>query len=172
VVFDRFHLAQHCNHAVDDVRRATWRQLQGRERVEFKRTRFLWLANSENLVRAKRTQLSGLLCLNSPIVKGYLLKEDLRRFWEYRSTVWAAGHLRQWLWRASRSRLAPFQQLAKLLRTHLAGVLAWTRLRVTNGALEGMNNKVNAISHRAFGYGTTWAHIANIYHGCVGLPLP
>jgi transposase len=172
VVFDRFHLTQHCNRAVDDVRRQTWRQLEGHAKVEFKRTRFLWLTNPENLTRAKRTRLSGLLRLNSPIVRGYLLKEDLRRFWEYRYSAWAAGHLRQWLWRASHSRFAPFQKLATMIRAHLDGVLAWTRIRVTNGALEGMNNKVKGISHRAFGYRTTWAYIANIYHCCAGLPLP
>jgi transposase len=172
VVFDRFHLTQHCHRAVDDVRRQTWRQLEGPAKVEFKRTRFLWLTNPENLTRAKRTRLSGLLRLNSPIVRGYLLKEDLRRFWEYRYSAWAAGHLRQWLWRASHSRLAPFQKLATMIRAHLDGILAWTRIRVTNGALEGMNNKVKGISHRAFGYRTTWAYIANIYHCCAGLPLP
>lgn len=172
LVFDRFHITQHLNRAVDEVRRQTWRQMAGREKVEFKRTRFLWLSNPENLRREERTRLSGLLRLNSPIVKGYLLKEDLRRFWDYRSTAWAEAHLRQWLWRAAHSRLEPFKKLARMLRTHLDGVLAWTRIRVTNGALEGMNNKVKVISHRAFGYRTTWTYIANIYHCCAGLPLP
>jgi transposase len=172
VVFDRFHVSQHLSRAVDEVRRQTWRQMQGRDKAEFKKTRFLWLTNPENLRREQRTRLSGLLRLNSPIVKGYLLKEDLRRFWEYRSTAWADGHLRQWLWRASHSRLAPFQKLARMLRTHRDGVLAWTRIRVTNGALEGMNNKIKVISHRAFGYRTTWTYIANIYHCCADLPLP
>jgi transposase len=167
---DRFHLSQHLSRAVDEVRRQTWRGLAGREKAEFKRTRFLWLRNPENLRREERTRLSALLRLNSPIVKGYLLKEDLRRFWPYRSTAWAAGHLRQWLWRAAHSRLEPFQKLARMLRTHLDGVLAWTRLRVTNGALEGMNNKVKVISHRAYGYRTSWAYILSIYHCCAGLP--
>lgn len=168
IVFDRFHLTQHLSRAVDEVRR----QMAGREQAEFKKTRFLWLANPENLQRKERTRLSALLRLNSPIVKAYLLKEDLRRFWDYRYTAWAAAHLRQWLWRASHSRLEPFQKLAQMLRTHLDGVLAWTRIRVTNGALEGMNNKIKAISHRAYGYRTSWAYIANIYHCCAGLPLP
>ena len=172
LVFDRFHLSQHLNRAVDDVRRQTWRRMQGREKAEFKRTRFLWLTNPDNLARAERTRLSALLRLNSPIVKAYLLKEDLRRFWDYRRTAWATGHLRQWLWRASHSRLEPFKKLAQMLRTHLDGVLAWTRIRVTNGALEGMNNKVKVISHRAYGYQTSWAYIANIYHCCAALPLP
>jgi transposase len=172
VVCDRFHLTQHLSRAVDDVRRQTWRRMQGRAKAEFKQTRFLWLKNPANLERAERTRLSALLRLNSPIVRAYLLKEDLRRFWDYRQTRWAEAHLRQWLWRASHSRLVPFQKLARMLRTHLAGVLAWTRLRVTNGALEGMNNKIKEISHRAFGYRTTWAYIANIYHCCAALPLP
>jgi len=137
IIFDRFHVTQHLNRAVDDVRRQTWRQMQGREKAEFKRTRFLWLTNPENLQRDERTRLSALLQLNSPIVKAYLLKEDLRRFWHYRSSAWAEGHLRQWLWRAAHSRLAPFKKFARMLRTHLDGVLAWTRIRVTNGALEG-----------------------------------
>jgi transposase len=172
IVFDRFHLSQYLSRAVDEVRRQTWRRMHGREKAEFKRTRFLWLTNPENLERAERTRLSALLRLNSPIVKAYLLKEDLRRFWDYRSTAWAGAHLRQWLWRASHSRLEPFQKLARTLRTHLDGVLAWTRIRVTNGALEGMNNKIKIISHRAFGYQTSWTYIANIYHCCAGLPLP
>jgi transposase len=172
VVFDRFHLTQHLSRAVDEVRRQTWRQMAGRAKAAFKRTRFLWLKNPENRARDERTRLSALCRLNSPIVKAYLLKEDLRRFWDYRSSAWAAGHLRQWLWRASHSRLVPFTKLAALIRTHREGILAWTRLRVTNGALEGMNNKVKVMSHRAYGYRTTWTYIVNIYHCCAELPLP
>lgn len=73
--------------AVDAVRRRTWRQMQGREKAEFKRTRFLWLANPENLRGEQRTRLSALLWLNSPIVKAYLLKKDLHRFWDDRSAA-------------------------------------------------------------------------------------
>jgi transposase len=172
LVFDRFHLSQHLSRAVDEVRRQTWRRLEGAEKVEFKHTRFLGLKNPDNLAQDERTRLSALLRLNSPIVKAYLLKEDLRRFWTYRSTAWAGGHLVQWLWRASHSRLEPFKKLARMLRTHLDGVLVWTKLRVSNGALEGMNNKIKVISHRAYGYRTTWTYMANIYHCCAGLPQP
>jgi transposase len=57
----------------------------------------------------------------------------------------------------------PFTKLAKTLRSHLDGVLAWIKMRVTNGALEDMDNKIKVISHRAYGYRTTWTYIANIY---------
>jgi len=31
---------------------------------------------------------------------------------------------------------------------------------------------VKVISHRAYGFSTSWAYIANIYHCCAALPLP
>ena len=71
-----------------------------------------------------------------------------------------------------RSRLAPFQKFVGMLRSHLDGVLAWTKLRLSNGAVEGMNNKIKSISHRSFGFRTAENFIAAIYHCCGRLPLP
>ena len=71
-----------------------------------------------------------------------------------------------------RSRLEPMKAFARMVKAHLPGILAWTRLRISNGALEGMNNKVKVISHRAYGYRTTWTYAANIYHCCAALPMP
>jgi hypothetical protein len=53
---------------------------------------------------------------------------------------------------ASHSRLEPFKRFARMIQNHLDGILAWTRLWVSNGSLEGMNNKVKVVSHRAYGY--------------------
>jgi hypothetical protein len=58
------------------------------------------------------------------------------------------------------------------LRSNLDGVLALTRLRLSNGAVEGMNNKIKLISHRAFGFRQARNFIAAIHHGCARLPLP
>ena len=74
----------------------------------------------------------------------------------------AEQHLRRWMHSAMRSRLQPFKELVRMLRAHLDGILAWTRLRVSNGALEGMNNKIKLVSHRSFA----------IYHCCAHLSLP
>jgi len=54
----------------------------------------------------------------------------------------------------------------------LDGILAWTRVQATNGALEGLNNKVKLISHRAFGDRHPHYSIAAISHCCAQLPLP
>ena len=59
-----------------------------------------------------------------------------------------------------------------LLRSHLDGILSWTKQRVSNGAVEGMNNKIKTISHRSFGFRSAENFIAAIYHCCAHLPLP
>ncbi|HUG53106.1 MAG TPA: transposase [Vicinamibacteria bacterium] len=94
----------------------------------------------------------------------------LRRFWTYRSTTRAGGPLRQWRWRASHSRPEPFKNLARMLRALLDGVLVWTTLRISYGALEGRNNKVTVISHRAYGYRTAWTYMANVRVGPTNVP--
>ena len=45
-------------------------------------------------------------------------------------------------------------------------------LQVSNGAVEGMNNKIKSISHRPFGFRGAENFIAAIYHCCARLALP
>lgn len=172
LVFDRFHVVQHLNRAVDDVRRETWRKLEGDEKAAFKQTRWLWLKNPWNLLVQEKRRLSALCGrTNQPIVRGYYLKEAFQRFWDYRVEGWARPYLKQWLWWASHSRLAPFVRFARMIREHLEGILLWTKLRVSNSALEGMNNKVKVVSRRAYGFRKVDTYITAIWHGCGDLPL-
>ncbi len=71
-----------------------------------------------------------------------------------------------------RSRLEPFKKFVRMLRSHLDGVLASTKTRISSGAVEGMNNKIKSISHRSFGFRSAQNFIAAIYHCCARLPLP
>jgi transposase len=172
VVFDRFHIVQHLNRAVDEVRRSEMRRLSRTERTPFKRCRFLLLKNPWNLKPAEKDRLSQLVSRNAPIVRAYYLKEAFQLFWDYRQPGRAEQHLQRCLHSAMRSRLEPFQAFVRMLRAHLPGVLAWTRLRVSNGALEGMNNKIKLVSHRSFGFRSVAHFTAAIYHCCARLPLP
>jgi transposase len=172
VCFDRFHVVQHLNRALDEVRRSMVRRLAGREKALIKGTRFVLLKNPWNLTPKQKQSLSALVRSNHPLSRAWYLKEDFQRFWDYLSDGWAEKHLRHWIWWASHSRLEPFQQFARLVRSHLDGILAWTTLRIGNGALEGMNNKVKLVSHRSYGFRNDDRYIEAIYHNCGDLPLP
>lgn len=172
IVFDRFHLIRHLNAAVDQVRRAMVRELEGAERRAIKGTRYLWLSNPWNLSDRRRMKLSELLRLNLPIVRAYLLKEAFQQFFAYRRRGWAARWLRDWFHWATHSRLAPLRRFAWLVRRHEAGILAWIDLRISNGALEGLNTKIKAVARRAYGFRNPVNHIAAIFHACGNLPDP
>jgi transposase len=172
ICFDRFHVVRHLNAAVDEARRALMRKLAGPTKALIKGTRFVLLKNPWTLQPAQRQSLSELVRRNHPLSRAWYLKEDFQRFWDYLKERWAERHLRRWLAWASRSRLPSFQAFARLVREHLDGILAWTRLRISNGALEGMNNKVKLVSHRSYGFRNDDRYIEAIYHNCGNLTLP
>jgi transposase len=166
VVFDRYHLVRHVNTAVDDVRKEAIRKLTGEDRAIFSGCKFILLKNPWNLTPQQKKRLSSLVKLNNPIVRAYHLKEYFQCFWEYTRPGFAWKHLMHWRWMANHSGLKPFMQLVKLLDSHIDGVMAWVQTRVSNGALEGMNNKIKLVSHRAFGFKQEENFIAAIYHCC------
>ena len=172
ILFDRFHIVQHLNEAVEEVRRSEMRRLSAQEKVPFKRSRWLLLKNPWNLTWDQKERLSMLVRWNTPIVRAYYLKESFQLFWEYRRPSRAKQHLQKWMNSAIRSRLNPFKKFARMLRSHLDGILPWTKLRLSNGAVEGMNNKIKSVSHRSFGFRSAQNFIAAIYHCCARLPLP
>jgi len=171
-VFDRFHLIRHLNHALDLVRRQQWRKAGAAIRGVIKGTRYLLLMNPWTQSRQQRQRLLDLVDLNIPLVRAYLLKEDFQLFWYYRQPARALAHLQKWYRWARRCRLEPIKDFAALVQRHRDGILAWTKLRVSNGALEGMNNKIKLVSHRSFGFRNPDNYISAIYHSCANLPLP
>jgi len=172
ILFDRFHIVKHLNEAVDAVRLELWRQLTAKERATFKGTRWLLLKNPWNLNGDQKDRLSTLVRWNSPMVRAWYLKEAFQLFWSYKQPWRAERYLRKWMNAAMRSKLEPFKKFVRMLRSHLDGVLAWTKTRVSNGAVEAMNNKIKSISHRSFGFRTAKSFIVAIYHCCARLPMP
>lgn len=172
VLFDRFHVVRHLNVALDTVRREEVRRLSGAHRVAIKSTRFVLLKNPWNLRPEEKERLSNLVRWNLPIVRAWYLKESFQLFREYRQPARAEEHIRRWMHSAMRSRLEPFKNFVRLLREHLEGILAWTRTRASNGAVEAENNKIKEVSHRSCGFRDPNNFIAAIYHTCAQLPLP
>jgi transposase len=105
-------------------------------------------------------------------VEAWYLKEAFQLFRDYRQPARAKTDLEKWMSSAIRSRLELLKKFVRMLRSHLETILSWTKLRLSNGALERMNNKIKSISHRSFGFRSARDFIAAIYHGCARLPLP
>jgi transposase len=172
IVFDHFHVARLASDAVTEVRRAQMRQLASDERTPIKGTRWALLKNPENLRASEKAKLELVRKTNKALYRAYLLKETFLDIFTYRRRYYARRALDAWLAWAQRSRLAPFVRLARTVRRHLDGILAFIESRLTNARLEGMNNKVRLISHRAFGFHSAQPLIAMIYLCCSNITLP
>jgi len=172
LVFDKFHIIQHLLKAVDQVRKDEARELRKSNPELLKRTRYIWLKNPENLTDKQRVRLGHLEKLNLRSNRAYLLKESFREFWSYKRKGWARRFLKKWFWWATHSRLKPMRDFAWILRRHEDGILAYFDERISNGAVEGMNNKAKVVSHRCYGFRTAATYITALYH-CLGdLPEP
>ncbi len=79
IVYDKFHIMQHANKAVDEVRRAEFFRKGARMRGVVKGKRWLLLTRWVHLSADKRQQLNELFALNRRVMKAYLLKESLQR---------------------------------------------------------------------------------------------
>lgn len=172
LVFDRFHIMQQLMQAVDAVRRDEARELKASNPELLKRTRYLWLKNPENLTEKERARLGYLEKLNLRCNRAYLLKESFRELWTYATKGWAKRFLKKWFWWATHSRLQPMRDFAWTVRRHEDDILNYFEMPITNGAVEGMNNKAKVVSHRCYGFRTANTYITALYH-CLGkLPEP
>jgi transposase len=174
-VLDRFHVLQHMNKAVDEVRAQEARALkvQGREAV-LTHTRWCLLKRPENLTEKQEVKLAELLRYNLKAVRTYLLKEDFQFFWDYRSPSWAGKFLDRWCTRALRSRLEPMKKVARMLRKHRPLLLNWFRAkkRISSGVVEGLNNRLKLTLRKAYGFRTFEAVEVALYHTLGDLPEP
>ena len=80
------------------------------------------------------------------------MKEDLRRFWEQPGKGFAATVLDGWIRRAESSGIKILHQMAKTLREHRAGLLAYYDVMITSGPMEGTNNKIKTMKRQAYGF--------------------
>ena len=169
IAFDPFHVVKLANEAVHDVRRTETRVRKGSTAADvLKGSRWALLKAPENLLPAERLRLAEVALLNARVYRSYLLKEELRALYLCGAAA-ARHHLESWLGWASRSKLRPFVKLARTLRKYRDGILDAIRMGLSNARLEGLNNKIGVLKHRAYGFHSAAALIAMIFLCCTQL---
>ena len=146
LTFDKFHVIQLMNDAVDEVRRK-----EQKTRPELKQTRYDWLKNEDNLKPDERTRFDELKNSTLHTARAYRIKTTLQELYKQEPED-AANWFRRWYFWATHSRLPPVIRAAKTLKQHLGGVLRWFESRINNGLLEGINSLVQAAKARARGF--------------------
>jgi transposase len=152
IVHDPFHVTALASKAIDETRRDLYRQLQGEEKKVVKGTRFLLLHGLENLKQRGMERLMTLMETNEPLYAAYMLKEDLRMFWNLPDAEAGKTFLDGWTEVARALDNRHFAKLADTLDSHRAGLLSYFKHRISTGPLEGLNNKIKVLKRQAYGF--------------------
>jgi transposase len=155
IVYDKFHIIQHANDAVEEVRRAEFFRKGRKMRDVIKGKRWLLLSRWKNLTPGKRGILNRLFQLNRRVFKAYMLKESLEQLWNYRYEGAMVNYLRKWMEQLRWQRLPSFQKLADMLIKHLDGILNYCRTKVRFGVVEAINGNIRMLINRGRGYKNT-----------------
>jgi transposase len=172
IVFDKFHIAQHANQAVDQVRRQEHRALKAEGHDWLAGTKYDWLRHPQRFtLGAWRTFLGFMRRTKLKTGRAWAIKEMLMTLWEYRYPGAAARHFDAWYAWAIRSRLEPVKRVARMLRRHWPNIATFFRHRITNAGAESMNSRIQKLKVLARGFRNRQRFTHAIYFHLGGLDL-
>lgn len=150
ITFDKFHVIAHANTAVDKTRR-----IEQKTDSSLKGLRWKLLMDRDNLTLEARADLDAFVAqvATKRTARAWLYKEQLREIMERKQVNVVRAMLTQWVTNVMRSKVEPMKVVAKMIRSHLDGIVAWTQTRQTNGFLEAINGLFQAAKRKARGYG-------------------
>lgn len=179
VCADPFHLVKIVTDALDEVRRDLWRQLRqlpdDRWAKAYKGARWSLLKNPADLTERQAAKLADIKRTGGATWRAYEMKEAFRAILAGDlDRDEAAEALHRWCQRAQRSRLEPFVKAARTMRVHRELILNALEHGISNGRVEGLNNKVRLIIRRAYGFHSADAALALVMLGAgpIELTLP
>lgn len=150
ITFDKFHVIAHASTAVDKTRR-----IEQKTDPSLKGLRWKLLRDRSDLTPDARADLDALIAqvTTKRTARAWLYKEQLREILERKQINVVRNMLTQWTTNVMRSKVEPMKEVAKMIRGHLDGIVAWTQTRQTNGFLEAINGLFQAAKRKARGYG-------------------
>lgn len=154
VVYDRFHLSEHLNAAVDKTRRQEHKRLSKTHDERLKQTRYVWLRAPEHLTDAQREHIEALsrTDLETPTV--WRLKEAFRDFFTCPNEATATRFFHDWCDQVTTLGNPHLSKVAAMFKEHWSGLAAYLRHHVTNGLAESINGRIQQLKTKARGFRT------------------
>jgi transposase len=149
ITFDKFHVVAHASTAVDKMRR-----LEQRTDPSLKGLRWTLLKDRSRLSDESRADLDTLIAqaATKRTARAWLYREHLRDILDRKQINVVSAMLKQWCTNVLRSRVEPMKEVARMIRKHFDGIVAWTQTRQTNGYIEALNGLFQAAKRKARGY--------------------
>lgn len=149
ITFDKFHVIGHASAAVDKMRR-----IEQKTDKSLKGMRWTLLKDTARLKPEAAADLDALIAKMTVkrTARAWSYKEQLREILERKQINVVRAMLEHWCCCVMRSKVEPMKEVAKMIRSHLEGIVAWAQTRQTNGFLEAINGLFQASKRRARGF--------------------
>jgi len=152
IVYDRFHVMKYLTGSVNEVRMTEHKELLKNHFRHLTHTKFLWLKNTKNWNEADKHRFNSLKDLNLKVSKAWYIKELFQEFWVQPTVQDAQAFFKRWYFVAVHSKLPQVIKVAKMLKTHLKGLLSYIVFHISNGVTEGLNTIIQNIKANARGF--------------------
>lgn len=171
ICFDKFHVAQDLNRAVDGVRKDEMHKVDRKWRKPLHLSRFLWLRNQNNLTTSHWEKLADLKTVASKTARAWAIRQYAMTLWDFETASDARQAWLKWYGWAVRSRLKPIAASAKSVKDNLWGIVNAIVFKRSNAQAESLNAKIKMIKVRAKGFRNTERLKAAILFHLGGLHL-
>ncbi|MQB02214.1 MAG: ISL3 family transposase, partial [Actinobacteria bacterium] len=156
-VVDRFHVVRWFAHGLIEVRRRVQRIGEIGDRPAFHpeifRTRYLQLARSERVRGEAFARLAFGLRQDPELLEAWRLLQQLYAIYDAADEDEAVERIEAFVHAWSRYEIPEFRSVLKALADWMPEILAFHRCeRITNGRLEGTNNKLGVLKRIAYGF--------------------
>lgn len=179
IVFDKFHVIQNANKALDKVRRTEFRKGAADVQSQLEKSRWLWLKNPENLTEDEELHMKRIDHDMLVTAKAYQMRLALQKIYNCRTAKRAAERFAAWCrWVRKQAAkvewglLNPMVKIANMIESHAKGILAHWDGHITNAFMEGLNSVFSAVKRRARGYRTERNIVTMLYFVAGKLPEP
>jgi transposase len=149
ITFDKFHVVAHASAAIDQTRR-----IEQPTDPSLKGLRWSLLKDRDRLTDQGRADLDALIvrAATKRTARAWLYREHLREILDRKQINVVSAMLKQWCTNVLRSKVEPMKDVARMIRKHFDGIVAWAQTRQTNGFIEALNGLFQAAKRKARGY--------------------
>ena len=139
--------------------------------TDIKNTRYAVGKNPDNLTKNQEIKLEVIAQASPRLHRAYNLKEMLRTALHFEKPEEAEVALKEFYFRATHSKLAPFKELGHKIKRHMEGILNTIGSKISNARCEGFNSKIKLLIRKARGFRNLDNMIDLIYLSCGNLRL-
>jgi transposase len=152
IIFDLFHVVAAFSRFIDKIRNIEYKKASDEQKELMKRSRYLLLKNPQNLSHEEKPRLKQILKTNKVLTQVYILKEYLKRIWQYRYRACAEKFFNYWCYLAFELKNDELSKFVNMLLKYKYGILNHCHYHIHTSKIEGINNKIKVAKRRAYGF--------------------